>query len=228
LHLSVVRGRFMSFKNLSISILFILAIPVWAKHSQKHRVHKSTVKHSKVYNHRDSEYKKAVAESQIKKMAKMIYKVEKSVDEDRALRLARYIYFQSQKHKLDPKIIIAIIDTESDFRQEAESSTGDLSLAQINPDVWVKEFVRLNKGGLDIERLKIDEAYAIDRMAEILHILKDRFAKNDPHWYARYHSMTKKFKRLYKNKVKRKIASILRPSRKTYSQIIAQNKAQKN
>lgn len=145
------------------------------------------------------------------KIALMIRKVEPTVDEARALKLGHAIHMQSQKHKLDPKIMIAIIDTESDFRQSTESVTGDISLAQINPQVWVREFVRLKKNGLDIERLKADEAYAIDRMAEILRLIKDRHAKTDSHWYARYHSGTKKYKMAYKAKVKRKVASILAP-----------------
>jgi soluble lytic murein transglycosylase-like protein len=107
--------------------------------------------------------------------------------------------------------MIAIIDTESDFDNTKISTTGDLSLAQINTDIWNKELKRLKLPSIDEKRLQNDESYALNQMAMILSILKERHSKKDGSWYARYHSHTKKYKTIYFSKVQlrmRKIASI--------------------
>lgn len=44
-----------------------------------------------------------------------------------------------EKHKVEPRCMVAIIDTESNFFSSKVSSTGDLSVAQINPDVWNRD-----------------------------------------------------------------------------------------
>lgn len=135
----------------------------------------------------------------------MIQAVEKSVPEERQVRLARSIAAVSERYQIDPKIIVAIIDTESDFRHHMVSSTGDLSLAQINPRVWSKELVRLGRLPLAKDELHKSEEYAIERMSEILSIIKERHAKKDPQWYSRYHSNTKKYRGLYQKKLGHKM-----------------------
>jgi hypothetical protein len=62
---------------------------------------------------------------------------------------------------------------------------------------------RLNK-----KKLKKDESYALNKMAEILSILKNRYAKIDQHWYARYHSQTLKYKNIYGLKVRQRMKRI--------------------
>ena len=84
----------------------------------------------------------------------------------------------------------AIIATESDFDLNAYNPSGDYSLAQINYYIWKVEFARLGRKDLDFIRLQNEPAYAINRMAEILEIIRNRFP-NDVHFYARYHSSTK-------------------------------------
>lgn len=112
---------------------------------------------------------------------------------------------------------MAIIDTESSFNHEAVSSTGDLSLAQVNVNVWNKEFIRLNLAPIDTEKLKVDKTYALDVMGRILNILKSRYGKQDRRWYARYHSKTKKYKRNYLQKLESRMRLLEK------SQIVAMN-----
>lgn len=131
----------------------------------------------------------------------LIAKVKKNIDEDRAKFIAVSIHDSATNYKIDPKVIIAIIDTESNFRKGMVSHTGDLSLVQINPLVWNKEFARLKMPLVDAKRLQEDEAYAINLMCEILTLIKVRHGETDARWFARYHSKTKKYKDLYHTKV---------------------------
>lgn len=141
-------------------------------------------------------------------ISKMIKAVQPNLDLEARNRIAYSLYATTKKYNVDPKIMIAIIGTESDFRNEKVSSTGDLSLAQINPIVWNKEFERMGMDKLNQKRLKKDEVYALSKMAEILTILKIRHAKKDTKWFARYHSHTKKYKHQYSVKVEKRLRMI--------------------
>ena len=144
----------------------------------------------------------------IQLIAKMIGVVQPELNVVAKNRIAKSLYKTTTKYKLDPKLMIAIIGTESDFVNGKVSTTGDLSLAQINTAIWDKEFVRLGLNKLNPKLLKKDEAYALNKMAEILNILKVRHAKSDSKWFARYHSHTKKFKNLYSLKVEKRMRMI--------------------
>lgn len=115
--------------------------------------------------------------------------------------IASQISSALKQYKIEPQIMVAIIDTESDFKANKVSCTGDVSVAQINVDVWNKEFIRMNKPQLIKEKIKLDQEYAILKMAEILSIIKRRHGKTDPSWYARYHSSTYRYKTEYLNKL---------------------------
>ena len=141
-------------------------------------------------------------------ISKMIKIVEPDLDMNDRNRIAYSLYMTTKKYKVDPKLMIAIIGTESDFVNSKVSTTGDLSLAQINTQVWNKEFVRLGLDKLNPKRLKKDEAYALGKMAEILNILKARHGKKDNQWFARYHSHTKKHKNEYSVKVEKRMRMI--------------------
>lgn len=135
----------------------------------------------------------------------LITKLKNNIEADRAQFIAESIHNASTAYKIDPKIIIAIIDTESNFRKGMVSHTGDLSLVQINPMVWNKEFARLKMPLVDAKKLQEDEAYAINLMCEILTLIKVRHGDSDARWFARYHSKTKKYKNLYHTKVDTRI-----------------------
>lgn len=145
------------------------------------------------------------------KIVRMINVVEPTLKKVTTIKIAKLIHYTSKRYNIDPKIIVSIIDTESDFRHHKISSTGDLSLVQINPKVWNAEFKRLGLGELNIQQLKQSERYALIKMGQILNDLKTKYAHKDDLWFARYHSRTKKYKTNYANKVEnrmRKIASL--------------------
>lgn len=68
-----------------------------------------------------------------------------------AYTLAEKIYDASKEKTLDYHILLGIIKTESDFRQDAISSTGDVSLVQINYRIWSREFIRIKTHKLSQE-----------------------------------------------------------------------------
>jgi hypothetical protein len=103
--------------------------------------------------------------------------------------------------------MLAIISTESSFRSEVISSSGDISVAQINVEVWEKEFMRLKLGSIDRKKLVNCDDYAIVQMTKILSVIKKRHS-SDPQWFARYHSGTSKYKKVYKEKVQDRIRMI--------------------
>ncbi|MBY0413666.1 MAG: transglycosylase SLT domain-containing protein [Bdellovibrionales bacterium] len=134
-------------------------------------------------------------------IANMIAVVQPELDEKERDAIANHISIASRKFDIDPKIFVSIIDTESNFQENLVSSTGDLSVAQINVDVWNKEFLRLKMPTMKKEHIMSDCRYAIMKMGEILQIIKKRHAKVDQVWYARYHSNTLKYKSDYLGKL---------------------------
>lgn len=134
-------------------------------------------------------------------IANMISVVQPEMNEEKRDEMAAMIAKISKKFSIRPEIFVSIIDTESNFQTGMVSSTGDLSLAQINVEVWNKEFARMNLPGIDKQRVVSDLEYSLTFMAEILSVLKTRYADIDPLWYARYHSSTPKYKYEYFKKL---------------------------
>jgi hypothetical protein len=134
-------------------------------------------------------------------IAKMISVLRPEFSVKKRFDVAAKIHKALKKYNVEPQIVVAIIDAESDFNHDTISSTGDLSLAQINVDIWNKEFERMKMMPIESERMKADEAYSLEVMAQILHILKTRYQKKDHRWYARYHSKTQKHKKAYLDKL---------------------------
>lgn len=149
-----------------------------------------------------------IAAIHTKLLARMISVIQPELKEKSKNRIAASLYKTATTYKVNPKLMIAIIGTESDFVNEKISSTGDLSLAQINTEIWNKEFERLGLKKLNPELLKKNEAYALNKMAQILNILKARHQKSDSKWFARYHSQTKKYKNIYSKKVEKRLRMI--------------------
>lgn len=141
-------------------------------------------------------------------IVKMIAAVQPKMNLKKRKKIAIAINRVSKKYAVDPKLMVAIISTESDFNNAAISSSGDLSLAQINTKVWNAEFSRLGLAKINTRLLKKNESYALNKMGKILSILKNRHAKKDAKWYATYHSKTKKFKNAYEGKVQNKLRMI--------------------
>ena len=122
-------------------------------------------------------------------------------DKKKVAKIAKSIHEASQERQVDYLLFLSIMKVETTtFNQDAVSSSGDLSIAQIKPEVWQDEFARLGKEPLDVARLKKDPSYAIDRMGEILE-LQNKYKEKDPYWYARYHSKTPSRKIKYAKKV---------------------------
>jgi len=155
------------------------------------------IKIDSVYNDNYGDFDRENIPNKSLVIAKMISALKPRLSSLERQEVAEKIQLALKKHKIAPQIVVAIIDTESNFQQDLVSSTGDLSMAQVNVEVWNKEFERMNLELIDVERVKTDEVYSLEKMAQILEILKNRYEKKDRRWYARYHSKTKKHKRVY-------------------------------
>lgn len=160
-----------------------------------------------------------VAQKAVQKIANILNK-EMKLSPEKSDRLAPKIAFAAKKYKIDPRIMISIIKVESNFKQEATNlesckrtkkiQCGDYSLAQINYESWSVQFPKMGRKELDLQRLKTDESYALFRMAEILSILKNQHSKNDPTWFARYHSATDKHKKRYIKELKNVLKKVIK------------------
>lgn len=151
-------------------------------------------------------------------------------------RIGTLVIFSSQKYKIDPRLMLAIIKVESGFNQNAHNSysckfkretnknrCGDHSVAQINYHIWKDEFIKNGRKPLDFNRLKTDDAYAVFRMAEILNILQNNFSKKEQNWYARYHSNDPIRKKNYQAKVDKEFSKIKEINPKHLFQLISKN-----
>ena len=103
--------------------------------------------------------------------------------------ITNLVYKTSKKYELNPKIILAILKLESNFEQsgmnkykcDGKKECGDFSIAQINYKTWKKS------ANLNLDKLKSNNAYAIDKMGWILSDIRKRHPK-DKLWFLRYHS----------------------------------------
>lgn len=137
-------------------------------------------------------------ELDIKKIADKIDKLANLPPREK-MSLAKDINMVAKKYDIPTIIILAILKVESDFNQNAVSPTNDFSIAQVNYNVWKREF---QKQGIDLsfERLINDKSYALEKMAKIL-VHERKLAPDNPNWYIHYHSKTPKFFNLYKEKI---------------------------
>lgn len=164
---------------------------------------KSPVKNKNKFSiHKLGNFDKVYIPNDAPLISQMISVVQPELDINNRNKIANNIHHAIKKYNVEPQIIVALIDTESNFMYSKVSSTGDLSLGQINVDVWNSEFIRMKQPLIDKEKLVLeDQSYAMEQMARILSILKTRHAKKDRRWYARYHSNTTKYKHDYLSKI---------------------------
>lgn len=179
-----------------VVLLSTLAIGTYSN-LKRMKIKNQPIKISNVYTDNYGDFDRAMVPNKPPVIAKMISELKPGFSAIQKNDVAVKIHQVFKKHKIAPQIVVAIIDTESSFAQDAVSTSGDLSMAQVNAEVWNKEFQRMNIELIDVERLKIDEVYSLEVMAQILDILKTRYEKKDRRWYARYHSKTQKYKRAY-------------------------------
>lgn len=119
--------------------------------------------------------------------------------------MAQAVLKYSKAQKIDYRVVLALLMTESSMDQTVVSSTGDLGIGQINYKIWSKEFKRLKKVPLEKARLKTDVDYAIARTVEILAILKNT---KDPLWIGKYHSNTPKLKQAYSQRIAKQLKKL--------------------
>lgn len=188
-------------KDLIIKLLILSTITIGVCSNIKIKRYSSEIPIKDIAVDPLSDFDQVPVANNVAVINQLINSLDPKLSPEKKKTIAKKIQKTLIKYPLPPQVVLAIIDTESNFRQEAISSTGDLSMAQINPDVWNKEFERLKMPLIDSDRLKADVSYSLEVMAKILTLLKKRHAKTDRRWYARYHSGTKKYKEAYLSKI---------------------------
>lgn len=83
----------------------------------------------------DSAQAQALKDHHLSKIRSALDLQEVQMNNDTLARLARSIADESEKHSLDPLLVLAIIEVESRFDQKAVSSQGALGLMQVQPIV---------------------------------------------------------------------------------------------
>jgi hypothetical protein len=119
-----------------------------------------SIKISNVYNDQFGDFDKVHIPNKSPVIAKMISVLNPEFSSAKSNEVAVKIHQAFAKYKIEPQIIVAIIDTESNFNHELVSSSGDLSMAQVNVEVWNKEFMRMNLNLIEASKLKVDQAYS--------------------------------------------------------------------
>jgi hypothetical protein len=207
-----IKINFVSIKDkelfFKVALVSTLAIGVTVNMSNRKYSKVHSFKIDNIYNDRFGNFDKVNIPNKPPIIARMISVLRPNFSSTERHNVAVKIHQALTKYQIPPQIVVAIIDTESNFNQDVVSSTGDLSMAQVNAEVWNKEFLRMNLGAIDIERLKADESYSLEVMTQILHILKTRYEKKDRRWYARYHSRTEKHKKVYLLKLESRLKQL--------------------
>lgn len=192
-------------KTIKIIILSTIAIGVCSHLKSTKSSGVVVLKQDGIINDQFGDFDRAYVPNKPVVLARMIKTLKPTMGQAQKNDLSLKIHQVFSKHDIAPQIVLSIIDTESSFNQAAISSTGDVSMAQVNVEVWNKEYARLNRTLIDKERLKRDEVYALETMAEILVMLKHKYEKTDRRWYGRYHSKTRKHKEVYLAKLEERM-----------------------
>jgi len=114
-------------------------------------------------------------------LVKQIKKNNKDLDIKYAKRIARVVFIECRKANIDPRIVIAILKQESNYKLNAVNKrSADYGIAQINRNT-IKS-MRLNK-----TKLLTDLEYSVHAAVEVLSLVK-RYSNGDSKWWARYNS----------------------------------------
>jgi len=86
-----------------------------------------------IENAGDSFTDKFEAEVWLVEQSQRLAKVAKHIPEDERLAILRLVHHEASQFNLDPMLVLALIDVESDFDQYAISSAGARGLMQVMP-----------------------------------------------------------------------------------------------
>lgn len=98
---------------------------------------------------KSSDSRKKISKKEIKLHQKLHHLLKENLQEqdiESSLKISRSLIQESQKHKLDPFFVMAVIQTESRFNPRALGGQGEIGLMQIKPDTaqWIVEKFKLD------------------------------------------------------------------------------------
>lgn len=141
---------------------------------------------------------KKTPRTEMKLHQKLHHLIKENLDDqdmESSLLISRAIIQESQKYKLDPFFLMAVIQTESQFDPRVLGSHGEIGLMQIKPDTaeWIVE-----KYSLEVPKefdLK-DPAINIRIGAAYLSYLRESFPKKPSRYIAAYNMGPRKVREL--------------------------------
>ncbi len=80
-------------------------------------------------------YTNAQKKKQITRQIAHHLKYENSIEEETARVISRSVYEESEHHKIDYRLVLALMKIESNFKHDAVSSKGARGLLQVKPSV---------------------------------------------------------------------------------------------
>lgn len=123
-----------------------------------------------------------------------IIKNNPTIDKNYAVKLSSLIDKIHKVHKIDSKILTAMLMQESSYKLNVLSKSNDYSIGQIN----IKTIKYYN---FDKNRLLIDLDYSINCTAQILKDLKKNY--KEPNYWSRYNTSHKIKRKKYEQLVMR-------------------------
>jgi soluble lytic murein transglycosylase len=141
---------------------------------------------------------KKTSRREMKLHQKLHHLVKENLDDknmESSLTISRAVIQESQKYKLDPFFILAVIQTESMFNPKALGSHGEIGLMQIKPDTaeWIVE-----KYQLDVPKVfdLTNPATNIRIGTAYLSFLRESFPKKPSRYIAAYNMGPRKVREM--------------------------------
>lgn len=148
--------------------------------------------------------------SELEQVLNQVQKNNPSLNQNFAKKLAKTIVKKSNKYKISPRILAAILMQESSYKISAKNlkcgisiSTGqrdcvavDFGIGQINHRT-IKSFK------FNTDKLLSDLDYSVEASAKVLADFKRMYGKKDPEYWTRYNAGSIEKRNVYKNLVAR-------------------------
>ncbi len=120
-------------------------------------------------------------------------------DQDKAYEITRAVITEANHHGMDPLFLLAVIQTESQFKLKARGRHGEIGLMQILPETarWIAP-----QAGIDSEKINLENPSMNIRLgATYFAQLRKSFKNNGSRYVAAYNMGSANVRRLVKNNI---------------------------
>lgn len=150
--------------------------------------------------------------------------LQPALSQEKSKKLAKAIEREAEQHKIDWRLITAILFQESSLRVDPQNClknqsrcTGDYGIGQVRYKVWSKQF------DIDKVRMMSDADYSITMSVKVLADYKSRYGKKELNWFTRYHSATPEHRFNYMVKINQAYHKINKHLLSVEARLVASN-----